>query len=77
MVFGEGSQKINFVHEPLMYVRPTYTYNPIPQVNKIYSNENFFSQDVYKDFKNSKNFKESGETKQDFVGRGAIVDLKV
>ncbi len=75
MVFGEGAQKISLVHEPLMYVSPVYTYNPIPQVNKIYSNENFFNQEAFKEAKNSKNFKETGETKNDFDSRGSILDI--
>jgi hypothetical protein len=77
MVYADGSQKINLFHEPLMYTKPIYNYNPIPQVTKIHSNENFFSQDVYKEYKNSKNYKESGDTKKDFVSRGAFLDLKV
>jgi len=75
MNFGEGAQKISLVHEPLMYISPVYTQAPVPQVNKIYSNENFFSQEAFKEAKSSKNFKETGETKKDFNGRGSILDI--
>jgi hypothetical protein len=44
-------------------------------VNKIYSNENFFNQEAFKEARNSKNFKETGETKKDFSSRGSILDI--
>jgi hypothetical protein len=78
MFLGDGSQKISmgFI-EPAMYIRPVYAYNPIPQVTKIYSNENFFNQETYKEYRNSKNYKENRETKRDFSGRGAIMDFRI
>jgi hypothetical protein len=53
-----------------------FTFSPVPQVNRTYSNENYFNQEAYREFRNSKNFKENGETKKDFVGKGAILDIQ-
>jgi hypothetical protein len=59
----------------MIYLRPIITYNPIPQVNKIYSGDNYFNQEAYREFRSSKNFKESGETKKDFAGKGMILNI--
>lgn len=72
MNFGEGTQKISVVSEPLLYVRPIYTYAPIEQVNKIYSNDNYFNSSAFKEYKNSK---EQPNSEKKFVDRGAILDL--
>ena len=48
MNFGEGVQKISLVSEPLAYIRPIYTYAPIEQVNKIYSNDNYLTNQPLK-----------------------------
>jgi hypothetical protein len=73
MNFGEGAQKISLVSEPLAYIRPIYTYAPIEQVNKIYSNDNYFNQSAFKDFKNGRG--QSTDKTKEPVERGAILDI--
>lgn len=73
MNFGEGAQKISLVSEPLAYIRPIYNYAPIEQVNKIYSNDNYFNQSAFKDFKNGRG--QSIDKTKEPVERGAILDL--
>ncbi|MDX1958847.1 MAG: hypothetical protein SFU98_09750 [Leptospiraceae bacterium] len=78
MQLGDGTQKIAQTGlEPTIYVRPIFTYNPIPPVMRVYSNENFFNQEAFKEFKNGRFFRETGETKKDFVQRGAILDFVI
>lgn len=73
MNFGEGAQKISLVSEPLAYIRPIYTYAPIEQVNKIYSNDNYFNQSAFKDFKNGRG--QSTDKTKEPIERGAILDI--
>lgn len=73
MNFGEGAQRVSLVSEPFAYIRPIYTYAPIEQVNKIYSNENYFNSSAFNDLKNAR--QQIMDGKKDFQGRGAILDL--
>lgn len=73
MNFGEGAQKISLVSELLAYIRPIYTYAPIEQVNKVYSNDNYFNQSAFKDFKNGR--QAASDKSKVPVERGAILDL--
>jgi hypothetical protein len=73
MNFSEGTQKISLVSEPLAYIRPIYTYAPIEQVNKVYSNDNYFNQSSYKEFKNGRG--QNPDKTKEPLGRGAILDL--
>ena len=73
MNFGEGAQKISLVSEPLAYIRPIYTYAPIEQVNKIYSNDNYFNQSAFKDFKNGRG--QSTDKTKEPIERGAILAI--
>lgn len=74
---NELAPKIHLFQDPVVYTRPTmFTFSPIPQVNRTYSNENYFNQEAYKEFRNSKHYKEAGDTKKDFSGRGAILDIQ-
>lgn len=73
MNFNEGVQKVNFpIVEPHLYVKPPLNYVPIEQVNKVYSNENFFNQNAFKEFKEKQN---KSESKKNTVYKGAILDV--
>lgn len=72
MNFSEGVQKISFpIVEPHLYVRPILTYAPIEQVNKVYSNENFFNQNAFKEFKEKQNKSDSKKN----IFKGSILDI--
>jgi len=75
---NELAPKFHIFQDPAIYTRPVIytTFSPIPQVNKTYSQENYFNQEAYKEFRNSKNFRETGETKKDFKMKGAIFDIQ-
>ncbi|MBP7280964.1 MAG: hypothetical protein KBA66_05275 [Leptospiraceae bacterium] len=73
MNFGEGAQRISLVSEPFAYIRPIYTYAPIEQVNKIYSNDNFFNASAFKEFKNAN--KQGSDKDKAPTERGAILDI--
>jgi hypothetical protein len=73
MNFGEGAQRVSLVSEPFAYIRPIYTYAPIEQVNKIYSNENYFNSSAFKEFKNAR--QQGIDGKKEHFGRGAILDV--
>ena len=73
MNFGEGAQRISLVSEPFAYLRPIYSYAPIEQVNKIYSNDNFSDASAFKEFKNAN--KQSSDKDKAPTERGAILDI--
>ena len=73
MNFSEGAQRISLVSEPFAYIRPIYTYAPIEQVNKIYSNENYFNSSAFKEFKNAN--KQNSDKDKAPQERGAILDI--
>lgn len=76
MAPADVSPKITLFQEPMIYLRPIVPYNnPIPQVNKSYSGDNYFNHDAYREYRGSKNFKETGETKKDFAGKGLILNI--
>lgn len=71
----EIAPKIHLFQDPVVYLRPPMlTFHSLPQVNKTYSNENYFNQEAYKEFKNSKNFKEEHKK---YIERGSIFDIKI
>lgn len=72
---NEFAPKIHLFQDPVVYVRPPMlTFHSLPQVNKTYSNENYFNQEAYKEFKNSENFREG---KKKFIERGSIFEFRV
>ncbi len=74
MNFNEGVQKVSFpIVEPHLYVKPPLNYIPIEQVNKIYSNDNYFNQSAFKEFKEKQNKQDS---KKNNLFKGSILDLQ-
>jgi hypothetical protein len=76
MNFSEGVQKISFpIIEPYLYVRPSIVDSPVPMVAKIYSSENSFNSNAFKEFR--KQFQENDSKLEKDYNKGSLLDILV
>lgn len=75
MNFGDVGNRIAFLSEPYMYIKPTIAYTPIEKVNRVYSNENYFNSSGFKDLKDRQAQIEEAKKNGSYSGRGAIFDI--